>query len=70
MRVEDYWRPTRAAGERLAELGLAVERREAPNAHMRLAAELPEEFIVLVRGSAACATLVGLKEELAARAAR
>ena len=68
MRIGNYWRPTRAAGERLAELGLAPERREAPNAHMRLAAELPEGFVVLARGSAACATLVGLEEELAARA--
>lgn len=67
MRVGDYWRPTRAAAGRLAELGLAVERREAPQAHLYLGTELPEEFVVLARGSAACATLVGLKEELAAR---
>ena len=65
MRVGNYWMPTRAAAGRLAELGLAPERREAPNAHMRLAAELPEEFVILARGSAACATLVGLEEELA-----
>ena len=67
MKVGDYWRPTFAAKRRMAELGLAPERREAPQAHLYLEAELPEEFVILARGSAACATLVGLKEELAAQ---
>ncbi len=70
MRVGDYWMPTSAAADRLAELGLEPERREAPQAHLYLGMELPEEFVILARGSAACSKLVGVEGELAARAVR
>lgn len=70
MKVGDYWMPTRAAAGRLAELGLVVERREAPQAHLYLGTELPEEFVILARGSAACATLVGVEGEPATLAVR
>ena len=70
MRVGNYWRPTRAAAERLDELGLEPKRGKAPNAHLHLEAELPEEFVILVRGSATHATLVGVEGEPAAQVMR
>lgn len=70
MKVGNYWMPTRAASRRLEELGLAPERLAAPQAHLYREAELPKEFVLLARGSAARAALVGVEGEPVARVVR
>ena len=47
----------------MSELGICPERREAPNATMFYGCELPEEFIVIRRGSPAEETKIGLDSE-------
>lgn len=70
MKVGDYWVPTRAAGGRIAELGLTVERRTAPYAHMYYETDLPDEFVIISKGSPACAISVGVEGEPAVQVIR
>ena len=63
MKTRDFWAPTKAAAERMKELGINPERRDAPNAHMFYGCDLPEEFITIRIGSPAEAAKIGLASE-------
>ena len=63
MKTRDFWAPTKAAASRMAELGIFPKRRDAPNATMYYGCELPQEFIVIQRGSPAEETKIGLASE-------
>jgi hypothetical protein len=63
MKTRDFWAPTKAAAERIRELGIRPERRDAPNATMFCGCELPDEFVVIRNGSPAEATKIGLSTE-------
>lgn len=63
MEARTFWRPTKAASKRMAELGIQPERREAPYATMYYGAELPDEFVVVRFGTPAEEAQIGLASE-------
>lgn len=63
METRDFWRPTKAAAERMAALGIHPERREPPYARMYYGTDLPDEFVVLYPGTPACETVIGIATE-------
>ena len=64
METRDFWRPTKAAAERMAALGIHPERREPPYTTTYCGENtLPDEFVVLYPGTPACETVIGLATE-------
>ncbi len=64
METRDFWRPTKAAAERMATLGIRPEQREPPyTATYCGETTLPDEFVVLYPGTPVEDAIVGLASE-------
>jgi hypothetical protein len=64
METRNFWRPTKAAAARMAELGIRPEWREPPYATMYYGGTtLPCDFIVVKPGTPAEETVIGVSSE-------